>query len=76
MTRKIKLVTIRDIKDFVNKARDYGDEIVVKTGQYVVPACSLMGVMSLDLSNPIKIAFDESLEGRINTDFDTWMIKS
>lgn len=75
MTRKISLVTIRDIKDFVNTARDYGDDIIVRTELYAVPACSLMGVMSLNLNEPIKISFADEFEDRIDKDFAEWFVK-
>lgn len=74
MKRTVELITIKDIKDFVNVARKYGDEIVVKTGQYVVPACSLMGMMSLDLSKPFQLVFDESLECGVDEDFKSWIM--
>lgn len=73
MTRVINIVTIKDIKEFVNVARDYGDDIIVKSGQYAVPACSLMGLMSIDLSKPVKISFPDEIENRVDNDFGTWI---
>lgn len=73
MKRIVEIVTIKDIKDFVNTAIKYGDQITVKTGQYVVPACSLMGMMSLDLTKPFQIVFDDSLENSIDDDFKDWI---
>ena len=73
MKRIVEIVTIKDIKDFVNTAIKYGDQITVKTGQYVVPACSLMGMMSLDLTKPFQIVFDDSLENNVDNDFKDWI---
>ena len=74
MKRTVEIVTIKDIKDFVGAASKYGDGIVVKTERYVVPACSLMGMMSLDLSKPFQIVFDDNLEDEVENDFKNWMV--
>ena len=74
MKRTVEIVTIKDIKAFVDRAFKYGDNIVVKTGQYIVPACSLMGMMSLDLSKPFQIVFDERFENGVDSDFKEWYV--
>lgn len=74
MKRMVEIVTIKDIKDFVNRAFKYGDNIIVKTGQYIVPACSLMGMMSLDLTKPFQIIFDEKFENGVDNDFKEWFV--
>ena len=48
---------ITDIKDFVDLTTKCRDDVVVKSGKYVVDAKSIMGLFSLDLSKPLKVEF-------------------
>ena len=75
MIKKIRLVTINDIKEFTNTASKYGEALSVKSGHYVVPACSLMSVISLNLSEPVKISFDEAYTSDISLDFGKWIVE-
>ncbi len=75
MIKKIKLVTINDIKEFANIASRYGDKLSVKSEHYVVPACSIMSLMSLNLSNPVKLSFDEDYISAIMLDFKKWIVE-
>ena len=54
-TYNILLKSINDVKDFVNSVNKYDFDIDLTSGRYVVDAKSIMGIFSLDLSNPIKI---------------------
>ena len=44
-------------KDFVNLALKCRDDVVVKSGHFAINAKSLMGLYSLNLSNPLKVEF-------------------
>lgn len=52
---KIKLKDIEAVKTFVNAANLYPFEIDLLTGRYIIDAKSIMGVLSLDLSQPIEV---------------------
>lgn len=54
----IKLNKIPDIYEFINLAMACPGEVTVYSGKYVINGKSLMGVMSLDLSEPVKIEID------------------
>ncbi|MBR6726357.1 MAG: HPr family phosphocarrier protein [Clostridia bacterium] len=51
----IKLSTIEDVKSFVNAVTLYNGDADLSGGRYVVDAKSIMGIFSLDLSNPITL---------------------
>ena len=53
----VLLDKITDIKDFVNLSSKCRDAVVVKSGHYKVNAKSLLGLLSLDLSKPLKVEF-------------------
>ncbi len=48
---------ITDISKFVNLASRCRDDVVVKSGYYAVNAKSIMGLLSLDLTKPLKVEF-------------------
>ena len=43
------------VKDFVNVVSKYPYEIDLRNGRYVVDAKSILGIFSLDLSQPITV---------------------
>ena len=43
------------VKEFVNITQNYPFEILLKSGKYVVDAKSILGIFSLDLSQPIIV---------------------
>ena len=55
MTAKIKLALAEDIKKFVNEARTFTSDINVRIGNYVVDGKSILGLFSINTSNPIEI---------------------
>ena len=52
---KISLAAINDVKDFVNMVMKYDFDVDLVSGRYAVDAKSIMGIFSLDLSNPIQL---------------------
>lgn len=55
---KIMLPTIADVKLFINVMNNcISEDVVLKSGRYVVSAKSLMGIFSLDLDMPVEIEF-------------------
>ena len=52
---KISLEMAQRVKEFVNITQDYPYEILLKSGRYVVDAKSILGIFSLDLSQPITV---------------------
>ncbi len=51
----VVLSSINDVKNFVNVVTKYDFEIDLASGRYVVDAKSIMGIFSLDLTQPIKV---------------------
>ena len=51
----ITLSSIDDVRQFVNAATRCTCEVDVLSGRYVVDAKSIMGLFSLDLSQPVKV---------------------
>lgn len=51
----IKLLTIEDIRNFVDIVTRQDCDIDLSSGRYVVDAKSIMGIFSLDLMNKILL---------------------
>lgn len=50
-----RLETVSDVKKFVQTARDIPVDVSVSQGKYVIDGKSIMGIFSLDLSEPIMV---------------------
>ncbi len=54
-TTMISLQTFADVGEFVNILKDYGFDIDLVSGRYIVDAKSIMGIYSLNLNKPIQL---------------------
>ncbi len=52
---KIRLSTINDVKEFVNAVTLCDYEVDLVSGKYVIDAKSIMGILSLDLTQPVNM---------------------
>ena len=55
ITMKVSLDSIDKIKKFVNIISSYPYDFDLASGRYIVDAKSIMGIFSLDLSEPITL---------------------
>lgn len=53
----IKLKQIPEITEFINLSSKCNDDVIVKSGNFAVNAKSLLGLISLDLTQPLKVEF-------------------
>ncbi len=53
----IKLNTTTDVSSFVTLCAKCVDDVLAYSGKYIVSGKSLMGMYSLNLSEPIKVEF-------------------
>ena len=59
-TVTIDLGSIDKVKNFVNTIARFDGDFDLISGRYVIDAKSIMGIFSLDLSRPLKLAMPES----------------
>lgn len=57
MSINVYLETFNDVNNFVKYVSVCEDDVLAHSNQYTVSAKSIMGMYSLDLSNPIKVEF-------------------
>ncbi|MBQ8374893.1 MAG: HPr family phosphocarrier protein [Clostridia bacterium] len=64
---KISLEMAQKVKEFVNVTQNYPNEILLKSGKYVVDAKSILGIFSLDLSQPLTVeVYGEDTDGLLD----------
>ena len=54
---KISLVTIDQVKRFVDLVSKVEGDVDLVSGRYTIDAKSIMGIFSLDLSKPLQLEF-------------------
>lgn len=60
-TLDVQMVTVEQVKQFVNAAEQMkGDLSISSKDNYLVSGRSLIGIFSLDLSNPVTITCDDT----------------
>ena len=65
---RIKLNTINDVNSFVNTSTKYYEgDIDVKQGRQVIDGKSILGIFSLNLTQPIEISINTD---NVNTERD------
>ena len=75
------LVTVEDVKEFVEVASNCpkGTDVIIKHGKFITDGKSLMGILSLNLSEPIEVEIksDKSSEvmSKILSQFDKWRVE-
>ena len=52
---KVSLNSMEKVKSFVNDISGFKADFDLVSGRYVIDAKSIMGIFSLDLSNPIQL---------------------
>lgn len=67
MRKTIHISTIEDAKRFVEICSYYSDEINVYSGRYVIDGKSIMGILSLNLLEPIDVEIISKDEVSLNS---------
>ena len=65
---------IRDASKFAYIASKCEGDVVAKSGRFAVNAKSIMGILSLDLTKPIKVVFYGDISYEIKEEMKKFMI--
>lgn len=52
---KIYLGSVEAVKEFVQLASEYKEDVDLRSGRYQVDGKSIMGIFSLDLTSPMEV---------------------
>ncbi len=76
ITTRILLATIENVKRFVNTVSRYDCDVDLISGKYQVDGKSIMGIFSLDLSQPITMQVeDDEQAGTLLAEIDDLLVK-
>ncbi len=76
MEISIKLNSINDVKNFVGIVSQFKCDMDLLSSRYIVNAKSIMGIFSLDLSNPLTLKIEDcDYIDKIIDEIDSYIVK-
>lgn len=75
MEFKIKLNNTNDVRNFVHICEKHIGSVIVNSEKYIVDGKSIMGIFSLDLSNPISVKFETDVSKSIINELKKYCIE-
>lgn len=63
-TTYVTIKTIENVKEFADICQQFADDIDVCSGRYIIDAKSIMGLMSINLLEPVEVTirtFNENI---------------
>lgn len=72
---KIRLNTINDVKNFVNAVTLCDFDVDLVSGKYVIDAKSIMGILSLDLTQPVNMVVHTDECGGFLESINSFIVK-
>lgn len=75
MEFKIKLNDTNDVRNFVHICEKHIGAVTVNSEKYIVDGKSIMGVFSLDLTNPIMVKFENEVSKNIIDELNNYCIE-
>lgn len=70
----IKLSTIVDVKKFITEVSKLDTTLDVGHGRHCVDGKSIMGVLSLDLSNNLSVKYDDAVAKAVEKAVAPWRV--
>ena len=74
-TIKLSLDSIEKVKNFVNEINKFNSEFDLVSGRYTIDAKSIMGIFSLDISNPVEMVVYDDEPNQLLEELDRFIVK-
>ncbi len=65
---------VESVKAFVEVASSFEENLTIKKDRFRIDAKSILGLYSLNLSEPIQLQFDIGITDKVNQKFATWIV--
>jgi phosphotransferase system HPr-like phosphotransfer protein len=72
---KIQLTSIADVQKFVNAVTRFNGDVDLQSGRYLVDAKSIMGIFSLDLTQPVDMMIHAEDTDELLKDIEPFIVK-
>lgn len=69
-TMKIKMRGVNDAALLVERAKELNTDVTIQRGKFCVDGKSILGVLSLDMSDGVVVEYDPS-----EVEFENWLRK-
>ena len=66
MKLTLKLKDMEEVKRFVDITSQYSEDMALVHGRYVVDAKSILGIISMDLNQPVELVCDHVNDNLVN----------
>ena len=66
MKLTLKLKDMNEVKRFVDITSQYSEDMALVHGRYVVDAKSILGIISIDLNQPVELVCDHVNDNLVN----------
>ena len=66
MKLTLKLKDMNEVKRFVDITSQYSEDMALVHGRYVVDAKSILGIISMDLNQPVELVCDHVNDKLVN----------
>ena len=66
MKLTLKLKDMNEVKRFVDITSQYSEDMALVHGRYVVDAKSILGIISMDLNQPVELVCDQVNDNLVN----------
>ena len=66
MKLTLKLKEMEEVKRFVDITSQYSEDMALVHGRYVVDAKSILGIISMDLNQPVELVCDHVNDNLVN----------
>ena len=66
MKLTLKLKDMNEVKRFVDITSQYSEDMALAHGRYVVDAKSILGIISMDLNQPVELVCDHVNDNLVN----------
>lgn len=67
-TMQVRIHGVTDAALFVEHAKEINTDVTIRRGKFCIDGKSILGVLSLDMSDGVQVEYDEN-----ETEFENWL---
>ena len=67
-TMQVRIRGVTDTALFVEHAKEINTDVTIRRGKFCIDGKSILGVLSLDMSDGVQVEYDEN-----ETEFENWL---
>ena len=64
----VRIIGVADAATLVEHAKEINTDVTIRHGKFCIDGKSILGVLSLDMSDGVQVEYDEN-----ETEFENWL---